>query len=34
MDRRLWEIIDVLSESEFKTSTSLGEVLGASEKTN
>ncbi|BCN31133.1 BglG family transcription antiterminator [Anaeromicropila herbilytica] len=33
MERRLWEIIDELSESEFKTSASLGEVLGASEKT-
>ena len=33
MDRRLWEIIDVISESEFKTSSNLGDVLGVSEKT-
>lgn len=33
MDYRLWEIIDGLSETEYKTSTNLGVCLGISEKT-
>lgn len=33
MERRLWEIIDLLSENEYKTSSNLGEILGVSEKT-
>lgn len=33
MNRRLWEIIDELSENEFRTSGHLGGKLGVSEKT-
>lgn len=33
MERRLWKIIDLLSENEFRTSSNLGENLGVSEKT-
>lgn len=33
MNRRLWEIVEALSEEEYKTSAYLGEKLGISEKT-
>lgn len=33
MDYRLWKLIDVLSVTEFKTSITIGEELGISEKT-
>ena len=33
MNRRLWEIIDELSENEFRTSGNLGGKLGLREKT-
>ena len=33
MNRRLWEIVEELSEKDYRTSVSLGEKLGISEKT-
>ncbi|MGC6174609.1 BglG family transcription antiterminator [Lacrimispora sp. 38-1] len=33
MDYRLWDVLDILSETEYRTSKYIGEVLGISEKT-
>nr|WP_314466256.1 PRD domain-containing protein [uncultured Clostridium sp.] len=33
MDYRLWDVLDILSETEYRTSKYIGEILGISEKT-